>query len=381
MARRSSGRFMRPMAGVSRAKRSTRCGIWCGAAWSPTTRSTVARLHARARVAESEAPPATGCSGLPFAPTRPPSAEGRWTLVSRRDADARRRRRAHAGHERRAAVKEQNGPRPSTQQLLARHGVADARIVNTEAVPGGSVSVYPVLKSLEENGRIRRGYFVAGLGATQFALPGAVDLLRSLRDGGPADEAPPIKTSWCSRRPIRPIPTARRSGSPAWRRFDLRQLGGQVGEAGRGASRVDRRVGRRHGHARQRFPGGVPRARRSPARHVSARRGARSIEDRPRCRAGADRSRPQRAASATRHADRGDRRPPAGATHPIASSARRSWFRRRRAWGCRPRSAAKSQSPVSGLSRKSPVISQESTSSVESSVASPFARRYSKIRT
>jgi ATP-dependent helicase Lhr and Lhr-like helicase len=42
--------------------------------------------------------------------------------------------------------------------------------------------VYPVLKGMEENGRIRRGYFVAGLGATQFALPGALDLLRSLRD-------------------------------------------------------------------------------------------------------------------------------------------------------------------------------------------------------
>ena len=35
---------------------------------------------------------------------------------------------------------------------------------------------------MEESGRIRRGYFVAGLGATQFALPGALDLLRSLRD-------------------------------------------------------------------------------------------------------------------------------------------------------------------------------------------------------
>ena len=34
---------------------------------------------------------------------------------------------------------------------------------------------------MEEPGRIRRGYFVAGLGATQFALPGALDLLRSLR--------------------------------------------------------------------------------------------------------------------------------------------------------------------------------------------------------
>ena len=35
---------------------------------------------------------------------------------------------------------------------------------------------------MEENGRIRRGYFVAGLGATQFAMPGALDLLRSMRD-------------------------------------------------------------------------------------------------------------------------------------------------------------------------------------------------------
>jgi ATP-dependent helicase Lhr and Lhr-like helicase len=44
-----------------------------------------------------------------------------------------------------------------------------------------------VLKGLEDNGRIRRGYFVAGLGATQFAMPGALDLLRSMRDA--PDEA------------------------------------------------------------------------------------------------------------------------------------------------------------------------------------------------
>jgi ATP-dependent Lhr-like helicase len=45
-----------------------------------------------------------------------------------------------------------------------------------------------VLKALEESGRIRRGYFVAGLGATQFALPAAVDLLRSLRNGPPLEK-------------------------------------------------------------------------------------------------------------------------------------------------------------------------------------------------
>jgi ATP-dependent Lhr-like helicase len=48
--------------------------------------------------------------------------------------------------------------------------------------------VYDVLKALEESGRIRRGYFVAGLGATQFALPAAVDLLRQLRNAPDAEK-------------------------------------------------------------------------------------------------------------------------------------------------------------------------------------------------
>jgi len=66
--------------------------------------------------------------------------------------------------------------------LLARHGVLTREAVAAESVPGGFGIVYPVLKGLEEHGRIRRGYFVAGLGATQFAMPGALDLLRSMRD-------------------------------------------------------------------------------------------------------------------------------------------------------------------------------------------------------
>ena len=35
---------------------------------------------------------------------------------------------------------------------------------------------------MEEAGRIRRGYFVDGLGAAQFALPGALDRLRPVRE-------------------------------------------------------------------------------------------------------------------------------------------------------------------------------------------------------
>ena len=50
----------------------------------------------------------------------------------------------------------------------------------SESIPGGFGACYPVLKAMEETGRLRRGYFIAGLGATQFALPGALDLLRSL---------------------------------------------------------------------------------------------------------------------------------------------------------------------------------------------------------
>ncbi len=57
-----------------------------------------------------------------------------------------------------------------------------------ENLPGGFSAIYDVLKALEESGRIRRGYFVAGLGATQFALPAAVDLLRSLRNGPPLEK-------------------------------------------------------------------------------------------------------------------------------------------------------------------------------------------------
>ena len=57
-------------------------------------------------------------------------------------------------------------------------------------MPGGFAAIYPVLREMEERGRVRRGYFVEGLGGAQFALPGALDRLRAGRsapgdsDGG-----------------------------------------------------------------------------------------------------------------------------------------------------------------------------------------------------
>lgn len=75
--------------------------------------------------------------------------------------------------------------------LLERHGVVGREVAAIEQLPGGFSSVYPVLKALEEGGRIRRGYFVEGLGGAQFAPVGAVDRLRAVRE--PADgDAPSI---------------------------------------------------------------------------------------------------------------------------------------------------------------------------------------------
>jgi ATP-dependent Lhr-like helicase len=60
--------------------------------------------------------------------------------------------------------------------------VVTREVAHAEGLVGGFSAVYEVLKAMEEAGRIRRGYFVAGRGATQFALPGADDRLRACRE-------------------------------------------------------------------------------------------------------------------------------------------------------------------------------------------------------
>ncbi len=67
------------------------------------------------------------------------------------------------------------------QQLLARHGIVLRETAIAENVPRGYSTIYPALKIMEDSGWVRRGMFVAGLGAAQFAMPAAVDMLRSLR--------------------------------------------------------------------------------------------------------------------------------------------------------------------------------------------------------
>jgi len=62
--------------------------------------------------------------------------------------------------------------------LLDRYGIVTRGAATTEGIVGGFAGVYRVLSALEDAGTTRRGYFVEGLGAAQFASPGAVDQLR-----------------------------------------------------------------------------------------------------------------------------------------------------------------------------------------------------------
>jgi ATP-dependent Lhr-like helicase len=111
--------------------------------------------------------------GRPAMPSRtgPPNVSGRWSLLPPGGTDATLR--AHA----------------LAQSLLDRYGILTKGAVAAERIPGGFSAVYPVLRAMEDAGRARRGYFVEGLGAAQFAIPGAVDRMRALAQpsSGPAD--------------------------------------------------------------------------------------------------------------------------------------------------------------------------------------------------
>jgi ATP-dependent Lhr-like helicase len=74
------------------------------------------------------------------------------------------------------------------QMLLERYGIVSREAAVADDLPGGFKSIYGVLKAMEEAGRLRRGYFVEGLSATQFAYPGAVERLRASRSEKEEDE-------------------------------------------------------------------------------------------------------------------------------------------------------------------------------------------------
>jgi ATP-dependent helicase Lhr and Lhr-like helicase len=93
-------------------------------------------------------------------------AQGRWSLVQQRIA---------------TALTPTQWTANISQQLLIHNGIVSRETALAENIPGGYNTVYPAFKRMEESGWTRRGMFVAGLGAAQFAMPAAVDMLRSLR--------------------------------------------------------------------------------------------------------------------------------------------------------------------------------------------------------
>ena len=124
-----------------------------------------------------------------FSPLRAP----RLRAVASSERQGRRfaRRRSSAG----AAVQGRwsltapifaNAPGPGArlraqaELMMERYGIVTRETVLAEGVPGGFSTLYAELGNLELLGTARRGYFVEGLGGAQFALPGAVERLRSL---------------------------------------------------------------------------------------------------------------------------------------------------------------------------------------------------------
>jgi len=103
-----------------------------------------------------------------------PTTAGRWSLIRRSSASAADRLAS------------------DIFALLDRYGVVTRGSVLTENAEGGFGAAYRALSSLEEAGQCRRGYFVEGLGAAQFALTGAVDRLRTYQRE-PAEPAAPEK--------------------------------------------------------------------------------------------------------------------------------------------------------------------------------------------
>ncbi len=137
--------------------------VWAGL----LTNDTLAPLRARLGSSSTRTAHRPRTRRRPAMPSRtgPPTVAGRWWLLPSREGDTTRRGHALA------------------ETLLDRYGVVIRGAVMAERTPGGFAAVYGVLRVFEDTGRCRRGYFVEGLGAAQFALPGAVDRLRASRRG------------------------------------------------------------------------------------------------------------------------------------------------------------------------------------------------------
>jgi ATP-dependent Lhr-like helicase len=137
--------------------------IWSG----EVTNDTLEPLRAFVKVDTPRSRPnARDLRGVSRSSGTPRGASGRFSLRSSRWE------KPPTPTEHRAAM---------ARALLERYGVVVRESAHAESIESGFAAVYDVLKHLEESGRVRRGYFVDGAGAAQFAMPEAADRLRMER--------------------------------------------------------------------------------------------------------------------------------------------------------------------------------------------------------
>jgi Lhr-like helicases len=167
--------------------------VWSGLVGNDTLAPLRARLGAtttRPRTApraRGRRAPSRVLSAL--AQTAPPTVAGRWSLLPAPEANPTVRSAALA------------------ETLLERHGVVTRGAVVSEGVAGGFALAYKVLAGLEETGRTRRGYFVEGLGAAQFATPATVDRLRTFGPD-PEEGSTPVAVTLAATDPANPYGAA-----------------------------------------------------------------------------------------------------------------------------------------------------------------------------
>ncbi len=167
--------------------------VWSGEvtndAWTPL------RAGRRHGIPKPERRPRRFARARANAPT---ATQGRWSPTER----------LFAGPPERRALAE---------LLLERQGIVTRDGVRAEGIAGGYGAVYAELRALETLGLCRRGYFVEGLGGAQFALGGAVERLRELREAGEE----PAATVLAAADPAQPygaaLPWPRRAGARAAR--------------------------------------------------------------------------------------------------------------------------------------------------------------------
>jgi ATP-dependent Lhr-like helicase len=135
--------------------------VWAGEVTNDTLAPVRAFVSGRSKARrDRRRPPGSGS---------PPAGKGRWYRTTELHS-------ANPSSEARATA--------LAEMLLDRHGIVTRGLALAEGIDGGFSTLYPVFSAMEDAGRVRRGYFVEGLGGAQFGQPGAIDRLRSTTDTG-----------------------------------------------------------------------------------------------------------------------------------------------------------------------------------------------------